>query len=109
MVLLWMLGSVKNRWSSLPLHTVALETVVSISFALKTKRHRNILNIPTSLRNLPVLISDGKSSGRQLDECTASDRTGGPLLTKSRNLEILLTKCLISIEISSKFQISSKF
>ena len=43
MVFLWMLGSVKNHWSSLPLHTAALEIVVSISFALKTKRRRNIL------------------------------------------------------------------
>ena len=40
MVFLWMLGSVKNRWSSLPLHIAALEIVVNISFALKTKTQK---------------------------------------------------------------------
>ena len=34
---LWMLGSVKNHSSSLPLHTAASEIVISISIALETK------------------------------------------------------------------------
>ena len=45
MVFLWMLGSVMNRSSALPLYTAASEIVISTSLALETKRCRSTLDL----------------------------------------------------------------